>query len=74
MTEIAMKIPPEITAFYNEGKETSRLFQGLGRQPLPRHCHAVFSGATQSNWLVSVMRIALSRRGVCLHDGYKPLR
>lgn len=25
-----MKMPPEITAFYNEGKEAGRLFQGLG--------------------------------------------
>ena len=43
-------------------------------QHLLQDCHAVFSGATQSNRMVSVMRVALSRRDVRLHDGYHPLR
>jgi ubiquinone/menaquinone biosynthesis C-methylase UbiE len=30
MNEVTMKIQPEITAFYNEGKEAGRLSQGLG--------------------------------------------
>jgi len=36
MSENGMKLPPEITAFYNEGKEANRLFQGLGRLEFAR--------------------------------------